>query len=160
MSRQLFAVPLILTAAVVGAVAIAGQPAAADIITIGNNPVTVPFLSAIFGNITRSSVPWSFDGGMKFSFYQRAALFNYQFSETLSLRALRGNGFLAGPLKQAHASGLAALLLQNQRCRTFSEKAVPLARAAALGEGGADHSPAIWASSSPAARGCTMVGPI
>jgi hypothetical protein len=92
--------PDILAAAVVGAAAVAGQPAAADII-INNTPITIPYppSTSTFGG-GRIIVPWSFDGGNKFSFSNVAGFgkYNTQFHEFLKLRALSGNGFLAGPL--------------------------------------------------------------
>lgn len=109
----------ILAAAAVGVVALAGQPAAADII-LNTNPITMPYLYAITGTAVHSNVPWSFDGGVKFSFSNRVSNQIHGFSSRLSLQALSGNGFLAGPLAKGAVIGPGGAFIANSAMQWVS----------------------------------------
>jgi len=96
--------PDILTAAAVGATALAGQPVEAGII-INNTPITIPAptsFSSGFGEIT---VPWSFEGGNQFNFSNRQWVDVFGIASSLRLRAATGNGFLRGPLAKGAEIG-------------------------------------------------------
>jgi hypothetical protein len=106
-ASAVYRAPDILAAAAVGAVALAGQAAAADII-VNTSPIVIPLPPVTFsGSFIRAhgTVPWSFDGGMKFNFSNFSSRFSEGVLKGLSLRAVSGNGFLPGPLTKGALIG-------------------------------------------------------